>query len=86
MIFSFTTQGRDCIATMAVGLSVVPINDAGRGESYRSGFRSLPAAVPPNRAFFLLRMVLGTCRGRLPNESAPGLFNSSTVTTTRLSV
>ena len=57
-----------------------------RGASYRGGFRLMTAAVPPNAGFSSPPVVLGTCRGWLSNESAPGLFNSSTVTTTRLSV
>ena len=85
MIFSFTTRGRDCIAAMTVGLTVAQGNGAERGESYRSAFRLMCAAMPPNRGS-LPAPVLGTCRGWLSNESAPGLFNSLTVTTTRRSV
>ena len=83
MIFSFTTKGRDCIAAMTVGLTVAPGNGAERGESYRSGSRLVTAAVPPNRGS-LPAPVLGTCGGLL--HRARRLFNSSTVTTTRLSV
>jgi hypothetical protein len=73
MIFSFTTKGRDCLATMTVGLSVVPSNGAERGGFDCSVLRPVAAAMPP-MACVLPAWLSMTCRGWL--HSAPGFFHS----------
>jgi len=49
------------------------LTDRARGTPYRSGFRPIPAVMPPEGASLPARL-LGTCRGWL--HSAPGFFHS----------